>query len=320
MIDAIRTYDLKKGRFCECPPCDLVLALGNFDGIHLAHGTLFAHATHKADERTRTVAPTASAAFCFEPPSSCYFGLTDGCLSALEEKLSQFKSNALDYALLADFSKLRDLSPEAFVRDVLIRDCHAVHVVCGFNYHFGKGGRGTEYELRQMLGEGAVDVVAPQYADVDGVQVVISSTAIRAALARGDMSTAAQLLGRPYSLTAPVVHGKQLGRTLGLPTVNQNAPEGKLLPSAGIYASRVRIGEKTYLGVSNVGRRPTVDGADAPINCETHILDFDRDLYGETITVEFLHRLRDERRFESVEALRSAVLGDIAAAKNYFHQ
>ena len=320
MIDAIRTYDLKKSCFCECPPCDLIVALGNFDGVHLAHGTLFERAANKANERAHTPAPTASAAFCFEPPSSCYFGLTDGCLSTLEEKLSLLKDSALDYALLADFPKLRDLTAEEFVRDILIRECRTVHAVCGFHYRFGKHGSGDANALCDLLGKDAVSVIRPQSLTLDGQDVLISSTAIRAALTQGDIDLARSLLGRPYSLTAPVVHGKHLGHTLGLPTANQNVPTDKLMPKSGIYVSLVRLENELFGGVTNVGRRPTVDGEDAPINCETHILDLDRDLYGKTVTVEFLHRLRDEKQFGSVNALKEAIQDDIAAAKNYFNR
>jgi riboflavin kinase/FMN adenylyltransferase len=317
LIDAIRTYDLKKGCFCECPSCDLVLALGNFDGVHLAHGTLFSHAARKADERARTVAPTASAAFCFEPPSSCYFGLTGECLSTLEEKLSLFKSYNLDYVLLADFSKLRNLTAEEFVHRVLVGACHTVHAVCGFHYRFGKGGSGNADTLGALLGKQGVSVIAPQSLILNDQDVLISSTAIRAALTQGDVVLAQRMLGRPYSLTAPIVSGKRLGRTLGIPTANQNVPSDKLMPKSGIYISRVHLEGEVFGGVTNVGRRPTVDGTDAPINCETHILGLDRDLYGKTVTVEFLHRLRDEQRFESVEALKTAIEQDIASAHTY---
>ena len=315
MTDAIRIYDLKQGGFCERPLCELVLALGNFDGVHLAHSTLFARAVQIA--RDRTVAPTAGAAFCFDPPSSCYLGMSDGCLSTREEKLMLLKQNGLDYALLADFSRLRSLSAEAFVREVLAGECRTVHAVCGFHYRFGKGGSGTADTLCDLLGKDAVSIIPPMSLTLDGQDVLISSTAIRTALSRGDVDTAAHLLGRPYSLTAPVVHGKQLGRTLGLPTINQNVPTDKLIPRNGIYVSRICLQGEPRYGVTNVGHRPTVDGAHASINCETHILDLDRDLYGETVTVEFLHRLRDERQFASVEALKAAIEQDIASARAY---
>lgn len=315
MTDAIRIYDLRRGCFCDCVTADLVVALGNFDGVHIAHQTLLGRTVAIAKQKG-----THSAAWCFDPPSSQYLGLVTGILTTSKEKLQLFAACGLDYVFLADFSALRALSPEAFVRDTLVEECHAAHAVCGFNYRFGNGGSGTEQLLRRILGEHAVDVIAPQYVTLDEQQTVVSSTAVRAALTKGDVHAAATLLGRPYSLTAPVVHGKQLGRTIGLPTVNQNIPDGKLLPLAGIYASRVRIGRDSFFGVTNIGHRPTVDGADAPINCETHILDMHRDLYGEILTIEFCHRLRDERRFDSVDELKSAVLGDIEVAKAYFNQ
>ena len=131
------------------------------------------------------------------------------------------------------------------------------------------------------------------------------------------MEEAVRLLGHPFVLRAPVVHGKALGRTIGLPTINQNFPAGHLIPAHGIYATRVRIGDKSYIGVTNVGNRPTVDDGDR-INSETFILDFDGSLYGEVLTTEFYAKLRDEKRFNGLEALMEAIRADATAARHYF--
>ena len=319
MADIVRIYDLRLGDFCDQPRADLVVALGNFDGVHIAHQALLTRTVAIA-KRLNIDRPTRSAAWCFDPPSSYHLGYTAGHLSTTREKLALLSQCGLDYAYLADFTAVRSLSPQDFVQKALVRDANVVSAVCGFNYRFGKGGSGTEQHLRCILGEQAVEVVAPQYVLVGGERILVSSTAVRAALAQGDAETVTALLGRPYSLTGPVVHGKRLGRTLGLPTINQNVPKDKLMPKSGIYVSHVCFGGETFDGVTNVGHRPTVDGSDATVNCETHILDLDRDLYGETVTVEFLHRLRDEQRFDSVQALKAAIQGDVAAAKQYFER
>ena len=158
--------------------------------------------------------------------------------------------------------------------------------------------------------------ILPPVNDV-GQGVVISSSRIRSLLAEGRMSEAVHLLGHPFVLRAPVMHGKALGRTIGLPTANQNFSACHIIPACGIYATRIRIGGKSYVGVTNVGKRPTVEDSDR-INCETHILDFNGSLYGEVITTEFYTKLRDEKRFESLAALTEAIRADALAARRYF--
>lgn len=145
----------------------------------------------------------------------------------------------------------------------------------------------------------------------------VSSTRIRRLLNEGDPVQATQLLTRPYSLTAPVLHGKALGRTWGFPTVNQNFPADILIPRRGVYISSCTVDGVSYGGISNVGSRPTVD-REAGINCETHLLDFSGDLYGREITVSFLQFLRPERQFESEQALREQIGQDLAQARDYF--
>ena len=311
-MHSVRSYDLHRGEYVTLPDKPLVLALGNFDGVHSAHRALLMRAVRLAHDRG-----CMSAAWCFNPPSSAYLGGA-ATLSTTGEKLTIFAECGLDYVCLADFPTLREYSPADFIETVLKKNAHAVHVVCGFHFRFGKGGAGDAELLKHAFGETGVDILPPICLPLDGRETVISASAVRTALLGGDMKTAALLLGRPYSLTAPVVHGKALGRTLGIPTINQNVPDGKLMPLGGIYATRVWIDGKPYIGVTNVGHRPTVDSLSAPVNCETHILDFDRDLYGETVTIEFHHRLRDEKKFNSLDELKTSVQGDIAAAKLYF--
>ena len=309
----VRIYDLRRGEFCDLPNADFVLALGNFDGVHTAHAALLLRAVRLARRHG-----FKSAAWCFDPPSSTVLQPELKQLCTLQEKLALLASCDLDYVFLADFEGLRHLSPLEFILDVLQRQARAVHAVCGFHFHFGKGGIGDTALLQRFFGCDRVDVIPPVCIPVNGQPSVISSSAVRASLALGCVSDAANLLGRPYSLTAPVVHGKALGRTLGYPTLNQDVPTEKLMPKSGIYATRVRIGDEAYTGVTNVGIRPTVDTGAPRVNCETHVLDMDRDLYGQTVTVEFMHRLRDEQRFDSLDALRSAISRDIESAKLYF--
>ena len=173
------------------------------------------------------------------------------------------------------------------------------------------GASGDAKTLCALCAQAGISCVVLPSLTVEGRAV--SSSWIRQCVTRGDMEKAALLLGRPFSVTGPVLHGKELGRKLGTPTVNQALPQGRVTPRHGVYAAFVLVDGARYAGAANVGLRPTVEGES--LNVETHILDYQGDLYGRVITVELLHHLRDERRFSDVEALRQQMLGDIAQAK-----
>ena len=317
-MPSIRLIHLQNGTQLEFPVTKrFCLALGNFDGVHLAHRALLNATVKKAT----SIDSCQSAVFCFEPPSSDYlFRSNGGHLSTLQEKLSIFAACGIEYAFLADFSSLRDMTAELFIRKILREMCRAEAVVCGFNYRFGEGGKGDATMLKETLGDYYTEVIAPYTIQLPGQQEssIVSSTQIRAALRQGNVDTAQLMLGRPYRFTASVVRGKQLGRTLGIPTINQYAPEGKLLPKEGIYITRALIDNEWIDGVSNVGVHPTVD-KQAALNCETHLLGFDKDIYGSVVTIEFLQRLRDEKHFDTVDQLRDAIVDDIQKAIEYFN-
>ncbi len=296
------------GRETELPP-QLVLALGNFDGVHLAHRALL-QATVAWKKREF---PAASVGvFCFrEPPSAFLQRQPQGQLSTLAEKLSDFADCGIEYVILADFAELRELSPEAFVGEILIDRCRCIAAACGFNHRFGKGGKGTSELLSSMLGG---RLLLQEAVCMDGEP--ISSSRVRSLLAEGETEKAAALLGHPHRLTAPVSHGKALGRSLGAPTANQNFPADAVLPRFGVYVTDCAVRGEHYFGVSNVGVHPTVD--DVPVvNCETYLMDFSGDLYGEPLTVSFLHFLRPERRFSSKEELSLQIAEDLAQAADY---
>ena len=312
---AIRVLSLSTGRpTAAILPDEIVIALGNFDGVHCAHRALLSAVTRRA-----ITAGAHSAVFCFDPPSSDF--LTNPQkkhLSTIEEKLALFADCGIEYAILADFPSFQHMPPIPFVQQVLLEVCHAKAVVCGFNYRFGQYGAGNADLLMEQLGADAVSVIPPHCVSIGGKETVISSSVIRAFLASGDVSVAARLLGQPYSLSSTVTHGKKMGHKLGFPTINQRPPKDKMLPACGVYITRVWIDGEWIAGISNVGTRPTVE-LDADENCETHLLDFDRDVYGKMVTVEFLERLRGEVHFNSVDQLRQAVSRDIETARRYFH-
>jgi len=310
----IQVIDLKTMKK-EAPPTASVLCLGNFDGVHLGHRALVRETVRQKGILSPTLEGLASGAWLFrEPPSRILSNTPVPQLTTLEEKLGHFAALGLDYAFLADFSALRELEPAEFVEKVLKQECHCVYAVCGFDFSFAKRAMGHAEDLvRLMDGQGSI------LECVSVGEQCISSSAIRAFLAEGKIEEANAMLGYPFALTAPVVRGKALGKTIGVPTVNQLFTRGTARLRDGIYVSRTELGGVCYPSVTNIGYRPTFDDGEH-VNCETHIIGYGGDLYGKTLKVEFFKRLRDEIRFPSVEALREQLRADIAAAQSYFEK
>ncbi len=289
-------------------PRACVLCLGNFDGVHLGHRVLIDATLRKKEE----LGDVVSGAWLFQtPPSEFLFQISVPQITTPEEKLQKFASLGLDCAYLADFGELHSLSPAAFVQEVLQNTCHCRYAVCGFNFHFARNGEGNAECLRTLMNG---DTYIADCFSLEGEAV--SSSRIRALLQSGDVASAARLLGEPHALTSVVIHGKHLGRTVGIPTVNQLFPRRAVLPKNGIYVTETQIGDTVYPSVSNIGVRPSVESTDT-VNCETHIIGFDRDVYGETLTVRFLKRIRDEKIFPSLEALTAQIQDDIQTAQAY---
>ena len=285
-----------------------IICLGNFDGVHLAHRTLWREAKKLKEEKL----PHAKCGvLCFEKPSTDYFAKNPTKhLTTLEQKLQYFAEEGMDFALIIDFGAIKNLSPEEFVNDVLINQCACIATVCGYNYHFGKGGIGNYALLQQLLSPESAIVVPAVYQDAD----TVSSTRIRELLKLGKIKEANTLLTTPFSITSPVERGKGLGRHLGAPTFNQTPPKELLIPARGVYLTRCTVDSQTYYGLTNIGTHPTVD-IDAPLNLETHLLEFEGNLYDKELRIEFLDYIRPEQRFESKEALQNQIQQDIKAVK-----
>ncbi len=215
-------------------------------------------------------------------------------------------------ALLASFPAMRELSPEDFIAFLESQGC--VGVVCGYDFRFGKRAAGNADTLLAHFGADRTRILPAQ--TVDGNR--IASTAIRELLSKGEVQSAALMLGRPWALRARVYHGKHLGSAWGFPTANQYFPEKSVVPAYGVYAVRCEVDGKTYDGVANVGLRPTVDGESARVNCETHLFDFSGDLYGKVLVTAFYAYLRPEQKFADADALRAAIARDAQNARNYF--
>ncbi len=283
-----------------------VLCLGNFDGVHIGHSALIEKTVEKRDELG-----ILGGAWCFrQPPADFLLSSPQTRLTTLDEKLELFAEKGLDIAVLADFEQLRSTPPEVFVREILIKNCSCLSAVCGFNFRFGKNGAGKPTDLVGFAhGSFTIDPVK-----LDGKTV--SSTAVRELLLAGDAETAARMLGSPYSISGEIGHGRALGKKLGMPTINLAFPENKLIPRLGVYASKVTLDGKEYISVSNVGKNPTVGGNE--IRCETHIIDFDREIYGKKVKVSLCSHLRGEQAFKSTDALVAAVMNDIESTRKYF--
>ena len=294
------------------PPAHSVLCLGNFDGVHVGHRALIME-TSRQKERLCCYHGLACGAWLFETPPSFSLGREKvPQITTLEEKLALFASLGLDYAFLANFDELKDLEPSEFVNEILKKQCRCIYTVCGFNFRFAKNAAADAVTLQKLM-EGNSKIL--DCVMLDGKPV--SSSAIRAYLASGDIKAANSMLGRPYSLTARVLHGKAIGQTIGFPTVNQTFDTHTMHLMGGIYVSRTWIDQAAFTSVSNIGTRPSFDDGNF-LNCETHIVDYTGDLYGRTVTVEFFERLRDEKRFPNIDALRDQLKRDTAAAIKFF--
>ena len=287
-----------------------VVALGTFDGVHLGHRAILGTAVDRA--RALGV-PAVACTFDPHPMEVLQPGRAPLPITTLDERLALIADTGIAGTLVIAFTpEIAAMEPEAFVHDVVVSRLRAREVVVGFNHTFGRGARGNA-ELLGTLGQrlGFRTHVVPPYA-VAGTAV--SSTAIRAALAAGDVERAATLLGRPYTVIGDVVRGAGRGRGLGFPTANVR-PARPAVVKAGVYACRVELvdGGSAHDAVVNVGVRPTFGETELAI--EAHVLDFEGDLYGHRLRVGFLRRIREERRFPSVEALRAQIGDDVRAAR-----
>lgn len=271
------------------------LALGVFEGLHIGHRAVIC----------RAVGVEGLTAAVFTVTGHLPKG-EGGELLTPAQRERRLVDMGVEELLTADFDAVRELSPEAFVRDVLRDRLDARLVVCGFNYRFGKNGAGTADTLRQLGQAYGIQVIAVPAVEADGQPV--STTRIRRCLQAGDMAQANRLLGFPFTLDFEVVHGRHLGRELGTPTINQPLPQGFVQPRFGVYASVVVVDDRMTYGVTNIGVKPTV-GAEAPL-AETWIPAFAGDLYGRPVRVMPIRFLREETAFATLDELKEQIKRD----------
>lgn len=285
------------------------VAIGKFDGVHLGHRKLIDRITEqKKAGLTATV-------FTFDTSAAAFFGGDEKELTTPAEKRSIFAELGVD--VLIEFPLNKETAatePEEFIRKYLAAQMQTAYICAGTDLSFGRNGAGGYGLLAEYAGVYGYRTELIEKVTVGGAEV--SSTRVRAAVRAGDMEAAAQMLGTPYSVSGTVVHGRQLGRTIGMPTANIVPDGAKLLPPHGVYYSRAVTGGRAYRSISNVGCKPTVD-AQSAVGVETYLYDFDDDLYGRDMKVELLAFRRPEMKFDGVAQLRARMEADIAAGKEY---
>lgn len=278
------------------------LTIGKFDGFHKGHRLLL-------QEISDYSAKTGAEAVCYK----LEFG-GDSILSR-EEQEKVISGYGISRLCRVEFTpEYADVLAEDFVRDIIHEELGAEYVVVGSDFRFGRDRAGDVHLLEELSDKYGYKVKSFDKLVMDGE--IVSSTRIRHLLEEGLVDEASKLLGKDYDLTGTVADGKKLGRSLGYPTLNLQFPENKILPRLGVYSSITVIGDDTYNSITNVGRRPSVDDGDE-VNIETFIYDFNDDIYGREVSVKLTHFLRDERRFESLEALKNQIAIDIDEASKY---
>ena len=293
-----------------------VIALGFFDGVHKGHGALLRTVAQAADRLG-----AMPCAFTFDrSPTAAITGQTIPLLSSVEDRVWLMRRYyGIEEVIVAPFDGMQKMDWQDFVSKYLQKELGCVHVVAGHDFHFGYMGKGNPQRLQEKCRELGMGCDIIQKVEQDGI--TISSTYIRTLIAQGEMERANQFLGHPHTLTNRVAHGKKIGTTtLGFPTVNLLIPQGVIVPAYGVYATRVWFDGQCRCAVTNVGVRPTVEDNDGHVTVEGFILDFDGDLYGHEIRMEFYKYLRPEQKFASMQALADEIRHNAQQTRDYFRQ
>ncbi len=281
------------------------VALGDFDAIHIGHREIIGDSVDYARKNG-----AASVVYMFASRPNKNFP----DINTLEKRLEILESLGVDFCVVEEFTEeYKNISCESFVKDYLEKRLHAKAVFVGFNYRFGKNAAGDTDMLRELC-KGKIEVF--EKACVKVRDIPVSSTAIRKMVEKGEVKAAEEFLGRYFSICGTVVHGKQIGRTIGFPTANIKRPKSSLLPKSGVYISRTKVENEHYYSITNIGTKPTV--CDMTNNIETAIGNFSGDIYGREIEVEFCDYIREIRKFESLDALKAQLRSDMSRAKDFF--
>jgi riboflavin kinase / FMN adenylyltransferase len=289
-----------------------VMAFGYFDGVHLGHQKVIQAAKTYAVERGLT-----SAVMTFHPHPSIVLGrekpITHS-LTPLNDKIEVIEELGIDELYVVSFTeKFSELLPQQFVDEYII-GLNVMHVVAGFDFTYGKMGKGT-METLPFHSRGQFEQTIIQKVELE--QEKISSTYIRSLVQNGDVSKVSTLLGRPYIVKGTVIHGEKRGSTIGFPTANIQLNEQYVIPKVGVYAIKIKVDDKYYDGVCNIGFKPTFHEKQTKVSIEVHIFDFNGLIYHKQVEVEFVFRIRDEQKFENIEQLINRIHVDVSEAKAY---
>ena len=291
-----------------------VIALGFFDGVHLGHAALLRRTVEAAAQRGVT-----PAVFTFDrPPKEVVTGVPCPLINSAEDRRELVRRlYGIQEVIMVPFDREMMNTPwDKFVTDILVGRYHAVHLVAGHDHHFGHKNQGSPELLQEKCAELGLGCDIIPKVEVGGITV--SSTYIRRLVELGQISRANRFLGHPHTLTGSVRHGRGIGSSRLYPTANLIIPPHVLVPSHGVYVTRATLPEgASYAAVTNVGTRPTVNNG-TDITVEACLLDFEGDLYGKTLRLEFFEHLRDEVRFDSLDALKAQIAADAEATRQYF--
>ena len=290
-----------------------VLSFGKFDGLHRGHELLMGYMAGRKKEQEGLKAVV----FTFDiPPKEQVAGAKAKVLTTNQEKVKLFAGAGIDYLIECPFTReIMCMEPEAFIADT-VTSLNVKYVVVGTDFRFGHKRRGDYRMLEAFAPQYGYEVKVVEKMQEDGRD--ISSTFVREEIAAGNMEKANWLLGYEFFVEGKILHGKKMGKSvLGIPTINLLPPEDKLLPPYGVYVTVTEHQGRQYQGITNVGCKPTVGGGN-PIGVETHLFGVSEDMYGEEVKVKFLSRVREERKFENLDALKAQMEQDIHYGREYF--
>ncbi|MBO4375392.1 MAG: bifunctional riboflavin kinase/FAD synthetase [Lachnospiraceae bacterium] len=296
--------------FDRIVPGKTAMAFGKFDGLHVGHAMLLQNVLARREKGLSTLALTFDGSF-----SDYLSGNRSGVLSTNSEKEELLRDMGFDFEFVMPLNeKTVSMEPEDFV-EMLAKKLHVSYIAAGPDITFGAGGKGDLELLKKLSEEYSFEVEVIEKVKLG--DEVISSSLIRGLIADGKMELAHAVLGRAYSVEGMVTRGRMLGRKLEMPTVNLSLDPEKLLPPFGVYFSHIFLGTGVFLGITNIGVRPTVSD-EKKVTVESYIYDFDDDVYGETLKVELLHFLRGEKKFDSIDELKAQMRTDMLRGRIYF--
>jgi len=312
LIRGINNIDLYRTRFDNILT---VATIGNFDGLHLGHQQILQTLQEEANR-----GDLKKLIIFTEPHAEEFFSVADGLESSKpprifpwQEKVRKMKEFGVEFAFFLKFNnQLRTMTPQDFLNKILIR-LNIKKLVIGDDFRFGANREGDLDLLKKWGVKNSIEISSTKTIKLEEKRV--SSSRIREALINDDFLLAENLLGRPFSYSGKIVYGQQLGAKLGIPTANLWLPKDRL-PISGVYIVKVGLEGESLSGIANMGIRPTV-GGELPV-LEVHILNFSRKIYGKRMTVEFIRKVREEKKFENIEALKNQILKDISTAEKYF--